>query len=153
MSEANTTGEPPTKKARAIHQKSLTSFFRPAPEAAPQQEDIVSSPLPATVSVSQLNEPSTSAASSIIVTTAAVCNNNKTVQNFDISAAFIETNGEWELNKDIQMTNLQKRNLLTSHHMPDDAFKIHSVLKSTRRCICLKHTSVGRTMLSNILLI
>lgn len=105
-------GPPPAKKIRNI-----TSFFTAA--STQLTSSTATNPNPTTSSPAVIVHQSTSSLSSPSLSPRAQ------THGLDIALAFTEANGEWTLNRDMQipLPDACKRDLLTTHAMPDASFK------------------------------
>ena len=64
--------------------------------------------------------------------------------SFDIAFAFTEANGAWTLNRDMQIPDATKRDLLTNHAMPDTSFKYPFGCKKTQKVYLSKVHITGK---------
>lgn len=123
---------PPTKKKR----QDIASFFTAAnPAAANTEPSSMQPPSSATVHHSPSIPASTASSSSTPATL---------LHGPDIALAFSEANGDWKADGTVQITDACKRDLLTSHVMPDASFKYPYGCKKTQKVYLSKLHITGK---------
>jgi len=116
---------PPTKKKR----QDIASFFTAANPGNTES----SSTQPSSSATVTHHSPAIPASSSTPL-----------LHGPDIVLAFSEANGDWKLDRTAQITDACKRDLLTSHVMPDASFKYPYGCKKTQKVYLSKLHITGK---------